>query len=243
MGNLTEAMSRSLSELLFLDIETVCCEPSYEHLSERLRQQWDRKSGYIDAETCPAELFRNKGAIYSEFGKIVTISLGRFYSTNNLQFGIKIKSLFDHNEKKLLEEFKSIVEKYPSDRLTLVAHNGKEFDFPYICRRMLINEIKIPDVLNLSGKKPWEVKHIDTMDFWKFGDRKHYTSLELLAALFDIPGSKSDMDGSQVSEVYYRENNLSRIADYCSQDVFVTASLFLKFNQMPLPESENIIFS
>ena len=236
-------MSYSLSELLFLDIETVCCEPSYEHLNERMRQQWDRKSGYISADTNPAELFRSKGAIYSEFGKIIAISLGRFYSVNNLQFGIKIKSLFDHNEKKLLEEFKFIVEKYPSDRLTLVAHNGKEFDFPYICRRMLINEIKIPDALNLSGKKPWEVKHIDTMDFWKFGDRKHYTSLELLATLFDIPGSKSDMDGSQVSEVYYRENNLSRIADYCSQDVFVTASLFLKFNQIPLPEPENVIFS
>lgn len=236
-------MSHSLSELLFLDIETVCCEPSYENLNERMRKQWDRKSGYINADMIPAELFRSKGAIYSEFGKIVAISLGRFYSVNNLQFGIKIKSLFDHNEKKLLEEFKSIVEKYPSDRLTLVAHNGKEFDFPYICRRMLINEIKIPDALNLSGKKPWEVKHIDTMDFWKFGDRKHYTSLELLAALFDIPGSKSDMDGSQVTEVYYRENSLGRIAEYCSQDVFVTASLFLKFNQMPLPEPENVIFS
>lgn len=208
-----------------------------------MRLQWDRKSEYINPDISPAELFRSKGAIYSEFGKIVAISLGRFYTVNNLQFGIKIKSLSDYNEKALLEGFKSIIEKYPSDRLTLVAHNGKEFDFPYICRRMLINEIKIPDALNLSGKKPWEVKHIDTMDFWKFGDRKHYTSLELLAALFDIPGSKSDMDGSQVTEVFYREKNLSRIADYCSQDVLVTASLFLKFNQIPLPEPENVIFS
>ncbi len=230
------------SDLLFLDIETVCSVPSYENLNERMKAQWDRKAGYIDADASPEELFRLKGGIYSEFGKIIAISLGRFYSTGG-QLGIKIKSLFGHDERSLLEEFKSIVEKYPGNRLMLVAHNGKEFDFPYLCRRMLVNGIRIPEVLDLSGKKPWEARHMDTLDFWKFGDRKHYTSLELLAALFDIPGSKNDMDGSQVTEVYYEEKNLARIAEYCSRDVLATASLFLKFNQIPLPEPENILFS
>jgi len=235
-------MEINLSELIFLDIETVCCAPTYQDLSPRLQEHWSKKSGLINQEKDPAELFFDKAGIYAEFGKIIVISVGRLYINQEKELAFKTKTLSGHDEHALLSDFKSIIEKYPSDKLTMVAHNGMEFDFPYLCRRMLINGIKIPNVLNLSGKKPWEIKHIDTLNYWKFGDRKNYTSLDLLAAVFDIPGSKDDIDGSMVSEVYYRQNNLERIATYCSKDVWVTAMLYLKLNQISLPKTENIVF-
>lgn len=235
-------MEINLSELIFLDIETVCCAPTYQSLNPRLQEHWNKKAGYIDPEKSPDDLFFDKAGIYAEFGKIVVISIGRLYINPEKELAFKTKTLSGHDEYALLNDFKSILEKYRADKLTLVAHNGMEFDFPYLCRRMLINGIKIPAVLNLSGKKPWEIKHIDTLNYWKFGDRKNYTSLDLLAAVFDIPGSKDDIDGSMVSEVYYHQNNLERIATYCSKDVWVTAMLYLKLNQISLPKTENIVF-
>ena len=112
-----------------------------------------------------------------------------------------------------------IEEKFDSDKLKFCSHNGKEFDFPYLCRRMLLNKISIPEALNLRDRKPWEVQHLDTMDMWKFGDRKSYTSLELLTALFDIETSKITdgdyIDGSLVNKVYYHEKDINRINKYC----------------------------
>jgi predicted PolB exonuclease-like 3'-5' exonuclease len=235
-------MEINLSELIFLDIETVCCVPTYSDLNPRLQEHWNKKSSYIDRDIDPADLFFSKAGIYAEFGKIVVISIGRFFINQDKELSFKTKTLSGHDEHTLLSEFKSIIEKYPANKISLVAHNGIEFDFPYLCRRMLINGIKTPEVLNLSGKKPWEVKHIDTLNFWKFGDKKNYTSLDLLAAIFDLPGSKDDIDGSMVSEVYYHQNNLERIASYCSKDVWVTAMLYLKLHQISLPKTENIVF-
>lgn len=236
-------MDQKLTHLLFLDIETVCCSPSYDQLGPRLKNQWERKAFYLGKDRIPEELFTEKGAIYAEFGKIVAISVGMFFYEQNKELAFKTKGLFGHDEGKLLKEFKQIIEKVPSDKLVLVAHNGKEFDFPYLCRRMLVNNIAIPSALDISGRKPWDIKHFDTLDYWKFGDRKHYTSLELLASVFNIPGSKDQMDGSKVGDVYYKEGNIEKISRYCSNDVLVTAMLYLKLNQMELPREENIFHS
>jgi 3'-5' exonuclease len=231
------------TELLFIDIETVCCCPSYAQLDKRLQAQWDRKASYIDATVSSEDLYFQKGAIYAEFGKIIVIGAGILYYNTDKKLSLKLKAFSGHDEAALLKEFKDLVEKFPADKLRLVAHNGREFDYPYLCRRLLVNGIKVPDALNLSGKKPWEIKHLDTLEYWKFGDRKNFTSLELLAALFNIPGSKDDMDGSMVTTTYYVDNALDKIAQYCLKDVEVTAQLFLRMNQLDLISQENIIYS
>jgi len=235
--------TKDFSNLLFLDIETVSCCESYDLLEERLKVQWEKKAFRLNFDTPKEALFLEKAGIYAEFGKIIVIGIGLFYKNEIGNLNFRVKSFSGINEKELLEAFIGLVHKFPSDKLYLCAHNGKEFDFPYLCRRMLVNGLKIPNALNLRGKKPWEVKHFDTLEYWKFGDRKNYTSLELLAALFDIPGSKDEMDGSMVSEVFYKEKNIEKIAAYCCRDVVVTAQLFLKLHQMPLLQIENIEFS
>ena len=161
------------------------------------------------------------------------------YSSDRLKFGVL--SLADTQERQLLADFKNRLTKFP-DSLRLCAHNGKEFDYPYLCRRLLINGLSLPDVLNIGGKKPWEVNLMDTMELWKFGDFKNFTSLDLLASIFDIETSKDDIDGSEVSSVYYEQNDLKRIAEYCSKDVVVTAQVFLRLHQMESLPPEDIIF-
>jgi predicted PolB exonuclease-like 3'-5' exonuclease len=234
-------MKFSLENLLVLDIETVRSHKLYEDMPERLQAQWDRKSTFLRADDneSPKDLFEDRGGIYAEFGKVVSISVG-FFTYVGSDLSLRVKALFDEDEAILLNEFKELLQKFDSKSLTLCGHNGKEFDFPYLCRRMLINNIKLPAVLDTSGKKPWEVNHLDTMEMWKFGDRKNFTSLELLATLFDIPTSKDAIDGSQVSNVYYEEQDLAKIAKYCSKDVVVTAQLLLKLNQQPTIKEENI---
>jgi DNA polymerase elongation subunit (family B) len=155
--------------------------------------------------------------------------------------GLKTKSYYGDDERMLLCEFKNILEKLDSATLKLCAHNGREFDFPYLCRRMLVNDIPLPAVLNLSGRKAWEIPHLDTMEMWKFGDYKHYTSLDLLATIFNIPSSKNDIEGSQVNSVYYKERDLVKIKDYCERDVVVLSQIFLKMKGYPLIPSQNII--
>ena len=234
-------MKFSLENLLVLDIETVRSHKLYEDMPERLQAQWDRKSTFLRADDneSPKELFEDRGGIYAEFGKVVAISVG-FFNYVGAELSLRVKALYNEDETLLLNEFNDILQKFNDKNLTLCGHNGKEFDFPYLCRRMLINNIKLPAVLDTSGKKPWEVNHLDTMEMWKFGDRKNFTSLELLAALFDIPTSKDAIDGSQVSTVYYEENDLQKIAKYCSKDVVVTAQLLLKLNQQSTIKEENI---
>jgi DNA polymerase elongation subunit (family B) len=236
-------MKFSVENLLVLDIETVRSHQSYEDLPERLRNQWDRKAGFLKSsdEETPKDLFEDRGGIYAEFGKVVSISVG-FFAFSGSDLGLRVKGLYNADEAALLKEFNEILEKFDSKRLVLCAHNGKEFDFPYLCRRMLVNNISLPDVLDIAGKKPWDINHIDTMELWKFGDRKNFTSLELLAALFDIPTSKGGIDGSQVSTVFYEENDLETISKYCSRDVLVTAQLLLKLNQQELIKDEHIHF-
>ncbi|HOX81744.1 MAG TPA: 3'-5' exonuclease [Chryseolinea sp.] len=227
-------MNIELKDILFLDIETVANVYDYNALDERLKTQWSRKANFFkrDAQQSDEEIYNERAGIYAEFGKVVCIVVGGFFEMEQGKLGLRTKAFYGDDEKKLLLEFNSMVDKTNNNALKFCAHNGKEFDFPYLCRRMLVNEVNIPPVLNLMGKKPWEVAHLDTMEMWKFGDYKHYTSLDLLTALFNIPSSKSDMDGSQVNAVYYRDKNLPKIKDYCVRDVEVLAQLYLKLKQI-----------
>src|SRR5688572_20155950 len=210
-------MIPELRDILFIDIETVASTNDYASLDERMKTQWARKAGFFrrDPSQTDEDLFHDRAGIYAEFGKIVCISVGKFFDHESGEMGLKTKVYCGHDESLLLGEFKSMLERMDSSTLRFCAHNGKEFDYPYLCRRMLINGIPLPPALNLSGKKSWEVQHLDTLELWKFGDYKHYTSLDLLAAIFNIPSSKNKIDGSQVNYVYHTEQDLQKIGEYC----------------------------
>jgi 3'-5' exonuclease len=235
-------MIPELRDIIFLDIETVCCTDEYNSLDERLKTQWSRKASFLKREenATDEDMFNLRAGIYAEFGKVVCVSVGMLYDTESGELGLKTKSYCGDDEKTVLLEFKSMLEKIDSPSVRLCAHNGKEFDFPYLSRRMLVQNIPLPVALNLSGRKPWETPHLDTMEMWKFGDYKHFTSLDLLAAIFNIPSSKNDMDGSQVNHVYYKEKNLEKIKMYCTRDVVVLAQLYLKLKGMPMLNTNNI---
>lgn len=235
-------MHADLKDVLFLDIETVRVVDQYANLNERLKTQWARKANFFKREEgqTNADLFQDRAGIYAEFGKIIVIGIGKYTEQNGV-LGLRTRYFADHDEKKLLSEFGDTLEKLgPATKLC--AHNGKEFDFPYICRRALVNGLPIPGVLNVSGKKPWEVNHLDTMEMWKFGDYKHYTSLDLLAAIFDVPTSKGVMDGSMVSEVYHQQGDLNKIAEYCVGDVVAVAQLYLRMKGLPIIGQQNILY-
>ncbi|MCK5764478.1 MAG: 3'-5' exonuclease [Bacteroidales bacterium] len=228
----------SLDKILFLDIETVPMCSTYDELPERFVPLWDKKAGYLkrEEEDTPSALFPRAG-IYAEFGKVVCISFGMFNDGN-----FRIKSFYGDDEKALLTDFANLLEsKFSSKDFLLCAHNGKEFDFPYLSRRMLINAIPLPEILDLAGKKPWEVAHIDTMELWKFGDFKNYTSLEVLSAVFDIPTPKDDIDGSQVGKVYWEDKDLERIVKYCQKDVLAIAQLFLRYQGKALLDEGQVV--
>ncbi|HEY4323292.1 MAG TPA: 3'-5' exonuclease [Mucilaginibacter sp.] len=225
-----------LHNLMVIDIETVPQYGSFDKVPEHFQKLWDSKTQYQRKEETP-EAFYERAGIWAEFGKIICISVGIF--SNGRQVGLRVKSFASHNEKELLEAFSILLTSQPAS-LILCAHNGKEFDFPYICRRMLVNGMKIPSQLEISGKKPWEINHLDTMELWKFGDHKNYTSLSLLAAIFNIPTPKDDIDGSMVGRVYWVENQLERISTYCQKDVVATAQLLRRYRGEELISDECI---
>ncbi len=236
-------MHELTQDFLIIDIETVSGSEDIENLSPELKKHWERKAGFIrnPEDKTAEELYSDRAAVYAEFGKIIVIGMAIFHENKGAP-ALRVKALKNDNEKNLLVEFKNFIEeKFDQDHLKLCAHNGKEFDFPYLCRRMLINDIKIPWALNMSGKKPWEVNHLDTMELWKFGDWKSFTSLDLLTTIFEIPSSKKDIDGSMVTKTYYEDNNgLNRIEEYCKRDVVATAQLYLRLNNLPLIAPDQI---
>jgi hypothetical protein len=237
-------MAQEFKDILFLDIETVAMTGDHNQLSERFKTQWARKASFLKRQENQndEDLFHERAGIYAEFGKIIVIAIGKYVDNGKGTIGLKTKYFANDDEKTLLLEFKAMLDKVDPNT-KLCAHNGKEFDFPFLSRRMLVNGITLPSLLNLSGKKSWEVPHLDTMEMWKFGDYKHYTSLDLLLALFNIPSSKGLMDGSKVNEVYYHEKNLKKIAEYCVNDVVAIAQLFLKMKGLPLIDEKNIVQS
>ena len=229
-----------IEKVLFLDIETVPQYATYDELPERLKEFWDHKATKIKVnETDTPDMVYERAGIYSEFGKIICISVGFIHNDK-----LRIKSFAGDNEAQLLRDFANMLENNFNKAGTLLcAHNGKEFDFPYIARRMLIHSISLPFLLDIAGKKPWEVPYLDTMELWKFGDYKNYTSLALLTAIFDIPSPKDDINGSQVGEYYWVRNELPRIVIYCQKDVVAIAQLMLRYKGMPLIEDNNIIYA
>ena len=229
----------SLDNILFLDIETVPQYESFEQLEEIDQQLYADKTKYQRKdEFTPAE-FYDRAGIWAEFGKIVCISVGYFVNRDSQQFRTRS---FTGEEKHLLEEFSSLLNEHFSHRNHLLcAHNGKEFDFPYIARRMIILGVEIPAKLNLFGKKPWEVLHLDTLELWKFGDYKNFTSLKLLTHILGIPSPKEDIDGSQVRNVFYNEKSVDRIVAYCERDVVAIAQIILKFRQEKLLTESEIV--
>jgi DNA polymerase elongation subunit (family B) len=226
-----------LHNLLVIDIETVPQYGTHEEMPDHFKKLWDLKTQYQRKDETPEEYYQRAG-IWAEFGKIVCISAGVFTKGKN-NTGLRIKSFAGHDEKELLINFSKMLFSQPPN-LVMVAHNGKEFDFPYICRRLLINGLPFPPQLQLAGKKPWEIIHLDTMELWKFGDYKNYTSLNLLTAIFDIPTPKDDIDGSMVGHVYWNENQLDRICIYCQKDVVATAQLIRRYRGEELIKDEMI---
>lgn len=234
-----------LKNLVFLDIETVSGESNFESLNPGMQDMWEKKSTFLQRdEDLPIDkMYFDRAAIYAEFGKIICISVGILYIDKEENLNIRIKSIHSHDEKELLESFVALLsDKLDEDKIQLCGHNAKEFDFPYICRRMLINGLTLPPYLQISGKKPWEIKHLDTMEMWKFGDYKSFTSLALLTQVFEIPSPKDDIDGSDVNRVYYQEEGLDRIAAYCNRDVLATAQVYLRIQGLALIAEEHVQF-
>ncbi|TAL67430.1 MAG: 3'-5' exonuclease [Bacteroidetes bacterium] len=229
-----------VEDVLFLDIETVPSAPSYTNLNPAMQILWDKKSKqFRTAEQTSAEVYERAG-IYSEFGKIICISVGFIKEKNPMS--LRLKSFYGNDEKLLLTDFSALLSKFAKTNrdALLCAHNGKEFDYPYIARRMIINGLIIPEILDNAGKKPWEIKLLDTMDLWKFGDYKNYTSLDLLTSVLGIPTPKDDIDGSMVAGIYYDNNDIDRIVRYCEKDVLAIAQVLLRFMNLPLISDNKI---
>ncbi|MDD7915109.1 3'-5' exonuclease [Polaribacter ponticola] len=234
-------LTYKLNNILFLDIETVPQEENWESLSKTTQDLFEQKTHYQRKEEFTAKEFYERAGIWAEFGKIICISVGYFVLEDSKK-QLRLTSFFGDDEHKLLTEFKNLLDKHFARKANvLCAHNGKEFDFPFIARRMIVHQIELPKKLNLFGKKPWEVPHLDTLEMWKFGDFKHYTSLKLLTNILGIPSPKDDIDGSEVASVYYKEKDLQRIVTYCEKDTIAVAQILLRFNNEMLLKDENII--
>jgi len=222
-----------LPNILFLDIETVPQSEFFTDLPEESKQLFADKTQYQRKDDLTPEEFYERAGIWAEFGKIICISVG-YFTIKNAERQFRTKSIIGE-EKQLLEEFNELIKTHFSNpAFVFCGHNIKEFDIPYMCRRMLINGINIPEKLQLFGRKPWEIPHLDTLELWKFGDYKHYTSLKLLTHVLNIPSPKEDIDGSEVRNVYYNEKNIDRIAKYCERDVVAVAQIFLRMRNEPI---------
>jgi predicted PolB exonuclease-like 3'-5' exonuclease len=226
--------------ILFLDIETVPQFENYDQLDPLARDLWEQKTQYQRKDEFTPKEFYDRAGIWAEFGKIICISAG-FFNLKGDQQSFRVTS-FHGDEDVILKDFKNLLEThFNRPHHLLCAHNGKEFDFPYIARRMIIHRIPLPNKLNLFGKKPWEVPHLDTMEMWKFGDYKTFTSLKLMAHILGIPSPKDDIDGSQVRDVYYDEADIDRIIKYCEKDTVTVAQIFLRLRNDPLLEEGEIV--
>lgn len=237
----------NLETIIFLDVETVPKYKSFELLSADEQDFWIHKKKRMNADEMDVnEHYFGNAGIFAEFGRIICISCG-ILTKSQQHHQLRIKSFYGDNETEILLQFKELLDKHlvKFGDFGVCGHNINEFDIPYICRRMLINQIDLPIVLDrLTGKKPWENLNIDTMQLWKFGDYKSYISLKMLTHILQVPSPKDDIDGSQVAQVYYGENGgLDRIKRYCQKDVVAVVQLILRFKNMPLLKEDQIIIT
>ena len=230
----------NLENILFLDIETVPEVENFSDLDQDFQELFAHKTQYQRKDEISPEAFYERAGIWAEFGKIICISVGYFtQKQGERQFRV---TTFQGDEERLLIDFSNLVTNHFSlPHHLMCGHNVKEFDFPFIARRMLIHGIKIPSKLNLMGKKPWEVPHLDTLELWKFGDYKHFTSLKLLTKVLGIPSPKDDIDGSEVAKVFYKDKDIDRIAIYCEKDVIAVAQIILKLKLQKLLTDDEIL--
>lgn len=229
-----------LDHILFLDIETVPEIENFHELDPVKQELFATKTQYQRKDDYKPEEFYERAGIWAEFGKIICISVGYFTLKSDIRH-FRVTSFFG-DEIKILKDFSNLLNNHFSQpQHLLCGHNAKEFDFPFIARRMLIHGIQIPQKLNLFGKKPWEVPHLDTMELWKFGDYKTFTSLKLLTNVLGIPSPKDDIDGREVGKVFYIDKDLDRIITYCEKDVIAVAQVFLKMRREDLLIEEEIV--
>jgi uncharacterized protein YprB with RNaseH-like and TPR domain len=230
-----------LNNILFLDIETVPQEENWNSVSKTTQELFEQKTRYQRKDEFTGDQFYEKAGIWAEFGKIICISVGYFVDVKKKR-QLRLTSFFGDDEHQLLTDFKLLLDNHFANKNNvLCAHNGKEFDFPFIARRMIVHQIELPKKLNLFGKKPWEVPHLDTLELWKFGDYKHYTSLKLLTNILGIQSPKDDINGSEVANVYYKEKDVQRIVTYCEKDTIAVAQIILRFNNEDLLKENEII--
>ncbi|MDY0089360.1 MAG: 3'-5' exonuclease [Flavobacteriaceae bacterium] len=229
-----------LENILFLDIETVPEAEDYILLDEEKKYLFEEKTKYQRKDEISSEDFYERAGIWAEFGKIICISVGYFIIKGDIRT-FRVTTLFGE-EPKILKDFANLLNNhFNQPQHILCGHNAKEFDFPFIARRMIVNQIAIPEKLNLFGKKPWEVTHLDTLELWKFGDFKHYTSLRLLTKILNIQSPKDDIDGSEIARVYYVEKDIDRIITYCEKDVIAVAQVLLRFKGDDLLTEDEIV--
>jgi 3'-5' exonuclease len=232
-----------LENFLVMDIETVSEAKDFAQLDENWQQLWADKNRYsIPDNVTPADYYPQRAGVMAEFAKVVCISLG-YFKKEGAFYQFRVKSIAGHDEKQLLQQFVHTIMQFEAanNKWSFTGHNIKEFDLPFLCRRMVINGIAIPENLDFQNMKPWETNIVDTFQYWRFGDYKHYTSLKLLAAALKVPSPKDDIDGSMVGQVYWQENNLPRIVTYCGKDVVTVANIILRFKGMPLLKEEDVI--
>jgi DNA polymerase elongation subunit (family B) len=233
-----------LENFLVIDIETVSSAPAFEMLEPVWQELWEEKvARSIPVDCTPADYYPQRAGIMAEFAKVVCISIGYFRKEHGA-WQFRVKSIFGSDERALLDSFIDTINLLHAVHRNwcFTGHNIKEFDIPFLCRRLLINELPVPFYLDFQNMKPWETNLVDTFQYWRFGDYKNYTSLKLLAATLGIPSPKDDIEGSMVGEVYWKDNNLRRIADYCQKDVVTVANIILKFRHQPLLTTEQVIF-
>lgn len=236
-------MIKNFKNSLFIDIETASGRASFSELTVNMQKLWLRKAKSLlnPTQKTLEDLYFERAALFPEFGRIISIGIGFLFYNKEKELSLKVKTISHDDEKDLLLDFIQFINNtYPSKELSLVAHNGKEFDFPYLCKRMLVHQLVIPKALQLQGKKPWEVVHQDTIEWWRFGDKKGYVSLELLAEIMGIQNVKTDLTGDKVNHTFYIDKDLSRIKKYCAEDVITLAQLFLRFNFIDYIKEENI---
>jgi 3'-5' exonuclease len=232
----------NIERVLFLDIETVPNHANYAAAEDSEKALWNHKAKTLSKGESSGEEIYERAGIYAEFGKIVCISVGYLNQVEGGKHEFRTRSFFGNDEALILKGFADLLNNHFNRKEQLLCgHNAKEFDFPYIARRMIINQVEIPRTLDMSGLKPWQVPHLDTMELWKFGDWKSYTSLKLMAHVLKIPTPKDDIDGSDVARVYYVEKDLDRIERYCRKDTLAVAQILLRLIGKPLIDEADVV--